>query len=222
MASANPGCTRSLGKIESGSRYAGIYKLHLCKSTKNGLCSPDSRPRTPYAELCFPPISLPIVLPETIRSGTRRALLSALPSSTLTDRKTSNNRGDAFERHRWFQCNVTTVGCDDDTFPSWFGCNLGWGRSNLVIMNRDEDSEHQGYSAVSYLEVLKGQLPTIFSPGMIFMQDNACIHTAQVLKEWLEGNAIPVLEWPPYSPDLNPIEIVWIWLKEWVCEISDI
>jgi transposase len=24
------------------------------------------------------------------------------------------------------------------------------------------------------------------------------------------------MEWPPYSPDLNPIEIMWAWLKEWI------
>jgi hypothetical protein len=25
-----------------------------------------------------------------------------------------------------------------------------------------------------------------------------------------------MIEWPPYSPDLNPIKIVWVWLKEWI------
>ena len=38
------------------------------------------------------------------------------------------------------------------------------------------------------------------------------------MKNWFTNNAIPILDWPPYSPDLNPIEIVWAWLKEWVCE----
>jgi len=78
------------------------------------------------------------------------------------------------------------------------------GRSDLFIMNRDETSKKQGYSAASYLEVLDDQLPTIWSPGMIFMQDNAPIHTAKVVKDWLQSNAIPILDWPPYSPDLNP------------------
>jgi hypothetical protein len=32
----------NLGKIESGSRYAGIYKLRLYKSANNGLCSLSS------------------------------------------------------------------------------------------------------------------------------------------------------------------------------------
>jgi hypothetical protein len=43
---------------------------------------------------------------------------------------------------------------------------------------------------------------------MIFIQDNALIHTAQLIKDWFKNNAIPVLEWPPYSLDLNLIKIV--------------
>jgi hypothetical protein len=33
-----------LGRIESGSRHAGIYKLRLYKSANNGLCSLSSIP----------------------------------------------------------------------------------------------------------------------------------------------------------------------------------
>jgi len=49
-------------------------------------------------------------------------------------------------------------------------------------MNRDETLKKQGYSAASYLKVLKDQLTTIWTPGMVFMQDNAPIHTAKVVK----------------------------------------
>jgi hypothetical protein len=34
----------NLGKVESGSRYAGIFKLRLYKPANNGLCSPSSIP----------------------------------------------------------------------------------------------------------------------------------------------------------------------------------
>ena len=47
----------------------------------------------------------------------------------------------------------------------------------------------------------------------VVMQDNCPVHTAAIVKERLKELEIPILEWPPYSPDLNPIENVWGYIK---------
>jgi hypothetical protein len=70
-------------------------------------------------------------------------------------------------------------------------------------MDRDFES---GYSTQSYIEVLKDQLPKCWAPGLVFIHDNTSIHTAKSVKKWFENNAIPVSNWPPYSPYLNLIE----------------
>lgn len=46
------------------------------------------------------------------------------------------------------------------------------------------------------------------------MQDNAPIHTYRPVKEWFASTGFTVMEWPPYWPDLNQIEHVWVFLKE--------
>ena len=51
-------------------------------------------------------------------------------------------------------------------------------------------------------------LPNLIQNGEILMRDNARTHTAKVCKEWLANQGWEVMEWPPYSPDLNPIEMV--------------
>src|ERR1700740_3167756 len=95
-----------------------------------------------------------------------------------------------------------------------------WGsqRSDLIVMEQDATAKKDGYSATSYLKVLDETMSTCWQPGMIFMQDNAPIHTAKRVVNWFELAGIPLLEWPPYSPDLNPIEHCWAFLKQWLVD----
>jgi hypothetical protein len=78
-------------------------------------------------------------------------------------------------------------------------CIMIWGAiwiggcSDVIMMVRDENSPKKGYSRFSYLDVLEEAIPTCWQPGQIFMQDNAPIHTAQVVKEYFEYKGIPLL-----------------------------
>ncbi len=55
----------------------------------------------------------------------------------------------------------------------------------------------------------------------IFQQDLAPAHTAKSTKSWLNDHGVGVLDWPANSPDLNPIENLWIFtiwveLLKWI------
>lgn len=49
--------------------------------------------------------------------------------------------------------------------------------------------------------------------GSVLVLDNARIHKGQELRAKVEAAGCSLLYLPPYSPDFNPIEMLWSWLK---------
>jgi transposase len=120
---------------------------------------------------------------------------------------------------KWDPEMVQTYKKSKDLSVMVWGCFWGGGRSELYILDRDFESKKHGYTANSYIEVLEDQIQRCWMPGLIFMQDNAPIHTAGKVEQWFKDAAIPVSDWPPYSPDLNPIEQAWFHLKKMVLKM---
>ena len=54
------------------------------------------------------------------------------------------------------------------------------------------------------------ETPNVFA----LQQDNAPAHVASSTLSYLRDQNILLLSWPPFSPDLNPIEHVWAWMKK--------
>lgn len=64
-----------------------------------------------------------------------------------------------------------------------------------------------------FAEYLKTQLKPMLAPHKIVLLDNSSVHRSKLVLQTLEECGIRYLFLPPYSPDLNPIELLWAQMK---------
>ncbi|GFW29029.1 transposable element Tc3 transposase [Trichonephila clavipes] len=87
----------------------------------------------------------------------------------------------------------------------WGGIMLN-GRTELHIFDRGSVIEDRYCEEIllPHVRLFRGAI----GPDFIFMDDNARPHRTLAVEELLESEDITRMDWPAYSPDLNPIEHV--------------
>lgn len=143
-------------------------------------------------------------------SGKYEDLSDGWQKIIFSDEKKFNSDGPDGYSHYWAGLNTEEVvysrrPMGGPSIMIW-ACFNYWGKSKLAFINGTVNSE-------KYQEILQNfLLPFIYEqnrPNVIFQQDNARPHVSISTKNWLEDNNIQTMYWPPFSPDLNPIENLW-------------
>ena len=102
---------------------------------------------------------------------------------------------------------------DQDPHPvkvSAWACFSGHGLGYMYIFNENMDAKKlQHILGTHLIESAELHFDVEHAERWFFLQDNAPQHKSILVRTWLFNKGIQCIDFPPYSPDLNPIENLW-------------
>lgn len=102
---------------------------------------------------------------------------------------------------------------DQDPHPvkvNVWGCFCGKGPGYCYIFNENMDGTLlKGILGTHLVESAELHYDVEHAERWWFLQDNDPKHKSTLVRTWLFNHGIQCLDFPPYSPDLNPIENLW-------------
>jgi len=123
---------------------------------------------------------------------------------------------------------------DESSLNLAYTRHYGWAKANQRVREGLMDVRFKRQSILSTIRLNGEQVPLVFEGtlngvllveyvknclvpclgvGDIVVWDNSAVHKSKLVVSALEECGVKVICLPPYSPDLNPIELLWAYLK---------
>lgn len=100
----------------------------------------------------------------------------------------------------WLEGKVSLWGCI---------CAGGLGHAELYV----DSLNARRYQSILALNLVNSAQQFWPTGQWWFQQDNWTVHTAGTSQAWFHNHGVDLIDWPAWSPDLNPIENLWSDLK---------